>query len=190
MCSPPAITCGPSCGGSVLRSSRPCRSDAGGGVTTVDAMRRVVQANLSRGVDWIKVLATERAGTPDTDPRKQVYTEAELRATSRKPRRRGAGAGARARREGRARRGEGRRPQHRARTYLTDETLQLMKEGDVLRSHYGSGRGPGRARRRLRQPRLQLRGTTCFRGSKTRLRAAAAPHARSLRAARSLRSAR
>ena len=50
------------------------------GVTTIDAMRRVVQANLSRGVDWIKVLATERAGTPDTDPRKQVYTEAELRA--------------------------------------------------------------------------------------------------------------
>jgi imidazolonepropionase-like amidohydrolase len=34
---------------------------------------------LSRGVDWIKTLATERAGTPDTDPRKQVYTEAELR---------------------------------------------------------------------------------------------------------------
>ncbi len=50
------------------------------GVTSVDAMRRMVQANLSRGVDWIKVLATERAGTPDTDPRKQVYTEGELRA--------------------------------------------------------------------------------------------------------------
>ena len=49
-------------------------------MTTIDALRRVVQANLSRGVDWIKVLATERAGTPDTDPRKQVYTEAELRA--------------------------------------------------------------------------------------------------------------
>lgn len=48
-------------------------------VTTPDAMRRVVQGNLSRGVDWIKVLATERAGTPDTDPRKQVYTESELR---------------------------------------------------------------------------------------------------------------
>jgi imidazolonepropionase-like amidohydrolase len=52
----------------------------GGGVTTVDGLRKVVQANLSRNVDWIKVLATERAGTPDTDPRKQVYTEAELRA--------------------------------------------------------------------------------------------------------------
>ncbi len=50
------------------------------GITTTDAMRRVVQANLSHGVDWIKVLATERAGTPDTDPRKQVYSEAELRA--------------------------------------------------------------------------------------------------------------
>jgi imidazolonepropionase-like amidohydrolase len=50
------------------------------GVTTVDALRQMVRANLSRGVDWIKVLATERAGTPDTDPRKQVYTEAELRA--------------------------------------------------------------------------------------------------------------
>jgi imidazolonepropionase-like amidohydrolase len=49
-------------------------------VTTTDALRRVVQANLARGVDWIKTLATERAGTPDTDPRKQVYTEAELRA--------------------------------------------------------------------------------------------------------------
>jgi imidazolonepropionase-like amidohydrolase len=51
-----------------------------GGFTTVEGLRRMVQANLSRSVDWIKVLATERAGTPDTDPRKQVYTEAELAA--------------------------------------------------------------------------------------------------------------
>lgn len=49
------------------------------GVTTPDALRRVVEANLARGVDWIKVNATERAGTPDTDPRKQMFTEAELR---------------------------------------------------------------------------------------------------------------
>ena len=51
-----------------------------GGVVTVDALKRVVQANLSRNVDWIKVLATERAGTPDTDPRKQVYNAEELHA--------------------------------------------------------------------------------------------------------------
>lgn len=51
-----------------------------GGITTPDALRQMVRANMSRNVDWIKVLATERAGTADTDPRKQVYTETELRA--------------------------------------------------------------------------------------------------------------
>ncbi len=50
-----------------------------GGVSNGDAIRRAVRANLSRGVDWIKTLATERAGTPDTDPRKQVYSQEELR---------------------------------------------------------------------------------------------------------------
>ena len=50
-----------------------------GGVSNADAIRRAVRANVSRGVDWIKTLATERAGTPDTDPRKQVYSQEELR---------------------------------------------------------------------------------------------------------------
>jgi imidazolonepropionase-like amidohydrolase len=50
------------------------------GVNTPADIRQVVRANLARGVDFIKVLATERAGTADTDPRKQVYTESELRA--------------------------------------------------------------------------------------------------------------
>jgi imidazolonepropionase-like amidohydrolase len=50
------------------------------GVTTIDKMRRAVQMNLSHGVDWIKILATDRAGTADTDPRKQVYSEEEIRA--------------------------------------------------------------------------------------------------------------
>lgn len=50
------------------------------GVTTIEKMRRAVQLNLSHGVDWIKILATDRAGTADTDPRKQVYTEDEIRA--------------------------------------------------------------------------------------------------------------
>jgi len=36
--------------------------------------------NLAHGVNWIKILATDRAGTADTDPRKQVYTEDEIRA--------------------------------------------------------------------------------------------------------------
>ena len=58
--------------------SDPDLGDLLGGVTTVDGLRRVVRANLSHGVNWIKVNATERAGTPETDPRKQMFSAAEL----------------------------------------------------------------------------------------------------------------
>jgi imidazolonepropionase-like amidohydrolase len=58
----------------------PAQSNLMSGVDSVEKIRQVVQMNLSHGVDWIKVLATERAGTADTDPRIQVYSEAELRA--------------------------------------------------------------------------------------------------------------
>ena len=58
--------------------SDPDLGDLLGGVTSVDGLRRVVRANLSHGVDWIKVNATERAGTPDTDPRRQMFSAAEL----------------------------------------------------------------------------------------------------------------
>lgn len=47
---------------------------------SVDVLRQVVQANLRHGVDWIKTSGTERAGLPDTDPRKQVFTEVEIGA--------------------------------------------------------------------------------------------------------------
>ena len=40
----------------------------------------MARAMLARNVTFLKVLATERAGVPTTDPRKQVYTEEELRA--------------------------------------------------------------------------------------------------------------
>jgi imidazolonepropionase-like amidohydrolase len=58
----------------------PSYVDLMAGVTTIERLRRAVQLNLSHGADWIKILATERAGTADTDPRKQVYTEDEIRA--------------------------------------------------------------------------------------------------------------
>lgn len=48
-------------------------------VTTERALREVVRINLDRGVDVIKTRGTERAGLPNTDPRKQTYTETELR---------------------------------------------------------------------------------------------------------------
>ena len=50
------------------------------GVHGGEAIRRVARVMLSRGVDFIKVNATERAGLPETDPRKPFYDEAELRA--------------------------------------------------------------------------------------------------------------
>jgi len=60
--------------------NEPSLGDLMNGVRTIDDIRRVVRVNLDRGVDWIKVNATERAGTADTDPRQQMFTEEELRA--------------------------------------------------------------------------------------------------------------
>ena len=45
-----------------------------------EAVRAMTRAIVSRGVDFVKTNATERAGLPDTDPRKQFYSETELRA--------------------------------------------------------------------------------------------------------------
>ena len=101
------------------------------GINNGDAIRRAVNANLSKGVEWIKTLATERAGTPNTDPRKQVYSQEELRilVTTADAKNipvmahahgaEGADAAVRA----------GVRSIEHG-TYLTDETLQLMaKQG-------------------------------------------------------------
>jgi imidazolonepropionase-like amidohydrolase len=99
------------------------------GVNSADAIREVVRANLSHGVDWIKVLATERAGTADTDPRQQVYTEAELRAAVEEAAAKGVPV------EAHAHGDEGAMAAVRAGvrsiehgTYLSDATLRLMKE--------------------------------------------------------------
>jgi imidazolonepropionase-like amidohydrolase len=50
------------------------------GVSGTANVRRVVAANLERKVQVIKILATERAGTPDTDPRKRTFTDEEMAA--------------------------------------------------------------------------------------------------------------
>ncbi len=47
-------------------------------VSGVENVRRVVRALVSHKVNHIKILATERAGTPDTDPRKRTFTDEEL----------------------------------------------------------------------------------------------------------------
>lgn len=48
-------------------------------ITTEEALRKLVNINIDRGVRVIKTRATERAGSPDTDPRKQVYSEDQLK---------------------------------------------------------------------------------------------------------------
>jgi len=103
------------------------------GIRSADAIRQVVRANASHGVDWIKILATERAGTADTDPRQQVYSEAALRAAVEEAASKGLPVQAHAHGD------EGARAAVRAGvrsiehgTYLSDETLRLMLENGTF----------------------------------------------------------
>jgi imidazolonepropionase-like amidohydrolase len=109
--------------------SDPSYIDLMSGVTTIAKLRRAVQMNLSHGVDWIKILATERAGTADTDPRKQVYTEEEIRAVVQEAATRNVPVQAHAHGDegGMAAVKAGVRSIEHG-TYLSDATLQLMKE--------------------------------------------------------------
>jgi imidazolonepropionase-like amidohydrolase len=109
--------------------SDPSYADLMSGVTTIEKMRRAVQMNLAHGVNWIKILATERAGTAETDPRKQVYTEDEIRAIVQEAGTRNVPVQAHAHGDegGMAAVKAGVRSIEHG-TYLSDATLQLMKE--------------------------------------------------------------
>ena len=50
------------------------------GVNDAAKLREIVRINADRGAQVIKTRGTERAGRPDTDPRKQTYTSEELEA--------------------------------------------------------------------------------------------------------------
>src|SRR3954471_764841 len=109
--------------------NNPDYADLMSGVATIETLRRAVDMNLAHGVQWIKVLATDRAGTPDTDPRKQLYTEEELRAIVDEAATKGVPV------EAHAHGDEGAMAAVKAGvrsiehgTYLSDATLQLMKE--------------------------------------------------------------
>jgi len=102
------------------------------GVTSEEALRLVVRVNADRGVDVIKTRGTERAGRSDTDPRQQVYTRQQLAIVVDEAARHGLAVqvhahgdeGARAAVEAGARSIE-----HG--TYLSEDTLQLMREKGV-----------------------------------------------------------
>jgi imidazolonepropionase-like amidohydrolase len=112
--------------------SDPSLADLMGGVKSIPDIRRVVRMNLAHGVDWIKINATERAGTPETDPRKQMWSEAEMRAIVEEAALKGV------RVQAHAHGAEGALAAVRAGvasiehgTYLTDEALDLMKQKGI-----------------------------------------------------------
>ncbi|HSE32142.1 MAG TPA: amidohydrolase family protein [Pyrinomonadaceae bacterium] len=97
-------------------------------VSGVENVRRLVRAFASKGVDHIKVLATERAGTPDTDPRKRTFSDEELIAIVDEARKAGLKVAAHAHGD------EGAYAAVKAGvhsiehgTWLSDKTLRLMK---------------------------------------------------------------
>ena len=98
-------------------------------VSGEQSVRRIVRAQIERGVNVIKINATERAGLPDTDPRKRVFTDEEIAAIVDEARKSGIDVAAHAHGD------EGayaavkagvRSIEHG--TYLSDQTLALMKE--------------------------------------------------------------
>ncbi len=98
-------------------------------VRSSQVIRSVVRANLDRGVDWIKMPSTERAGLPDTDPRRQVFDEDQMRAGVDEAALRGVPVAAHAHGDEGARAAvlAGVRSIEHG-TYMSDETLRLMAE--------------------------------------------------------------
>jgi len=99
------------------------------GVWSDDDLRLVVNVNADRGARVIKTRGTQRAGLPDTDPRQQVYTEHQLRIVVDEAARRGLSVMVHAHGDEGARAAvlAGARSIDHG-TYLSDETLRLMKE--------------------------------------------------------------
>ncbi len=97
------------------------------GVKGEEALRRLVRVMAAHGVGFIKVVATDRAGLPETDPRRPLYSEAELSALVAEATRAGIPVAAHAHGDegGRAAVAAGVRSIEHG-TYLSPETLALM----------------------------------------------------------------
>ena len=117
----------PNLGNTVLADPR--LSELADGVNTDDELRMLVNINADRGVDVIKTRGTQRAGLPDTDPRQQVYTERQLRIIVEEAARHDIPVMVHAHGDEGARAAvlAGARSIEHG-TYLSDETIRLMKE--------------------------------------------------------------
>src|SRR5262252_7371952 len=106
----------------------PKMKDLMGGVNGPESVRRLVRAMIDRGADVIKIMATERAGLPDTDPRKRVFSDEEIIAAVDEARKSNVYVAAHAHGDegaSAAVRAGVRSIEHG--TYLSDATLSLMK---------------------------------------------------------------
>jgi imidazolonepropionase-like amidohydrolase len=110
----------------------PQDADLMAGVHGPEAIRRMVRAMASRGVNRIKVMATERAGIPETDPRIRIFNDEELAAVVDEANKAGLWVVAHAHgNEGAAAAVRAGVHSIEHGTYLSDETLRLMKEKGV-----------------------------------------------------------
>lgn len=102
------------------------------GLPGTEALRAMVRALAGRGVGVIKVMATERAGLPETDPRIRVFGDAELAAVVDEARAHGLMVAAHAHGDSGAAaavRAGVHSIEHG--TWLSDATLELIKANDV-----------------------------------------------------------
>jgi imidazolonepropionase-like amidohydrolase len=107
----------------------PKLKDLMSGVNGTANVRRMVRALIDRGANVIKIMATERAGLPDTDPRKRVFTDEELAAAVDEARKSGVYVAAHAHGdEGAAAAVHAGVRSIEHGTYLSDQTLAMMKE--------------------------------------------------------------
>ncbi len=103
------------------------------GVRTDDELKLLVNVNIDRGAKVIKTRGTERAGRPETDPREQVYTEQQIRVIVQEAAKRNVPVMIHAHGDEGARAAvlAGAKSIEHG-TFLSDETLQLMKERETF----------------------------------------------------------
>lgn len=138
----------------------PALADALTAPDTAEKLRRIVRVNLAHGVDVIKTRGTERAGSPGTDPRQQSFTEQELRAVVEEAAKKGIPVECHAHGEEGARGAvlAGVRSIEHG-TYMSDDTLRLMKErGTFLMPNYSTSIDLMQPGGDYDDPALQIRG--------------------------------
>ena len=96
-------------------------------------IRRVVSKLLEHDVDFIKMVATDRAGLPDTNPRRQIFTQEEIAAAVETASERGIPVAVHAHGDGGAQaavRAGVRSIEHG--TFISDETIGLMSRNGTF----------------------------------------------------------